>query len=108
VRIKDGGFIPFEDISLGFQERRMHTGHVCLMVMIRVVQCQHGGMFLGLFWDSGITMFDSSTTLREERTIFEFSEFTFGRLRSGFLEESSSEELTEFMQLIIFCIINNS
>jgi hypothetical protein len=27
-RIQDGGFSPFGEISLGFQERRMQTGHV--------------------------------------------------------------------------------
>jgi hypothetical protein len=56
---------------------------------------------MGLIWDPGITLFDNSTTIREEITNFNFPEFTFGRLRSGCLEEWSSEELTEFMQLMI-------
>jgi hypothetical protein len=94
-RIQDGGFSPFREISLGFQERRMQTGHVGLTVMIKVVQRQHGGIFPGLVWDPGITLFDNSTTIREESTNFDFSEFTFGRLRSGCLEEWSSKELVE-------------
>jgi hypothetical protein len=36
---------------------------------------------------------------------FDLLEFTFGRLRSGFLEEWYSEELDEFMQLMIIWII---
>jgi hypothetical protein len=107
-RIQDGGFSPFGEISLGFQERRMQTGHIGSMVMIRVVQCQHGGIFPGLVWDPRITLFDSSTTIREESIDFDFPEFTFGRLRSGFLEEWSSEELTEFTQLMIAWLINNN
>jgi hypothetical protein len=86
----------------------MQTGHIGPTVMIRVVQRQHGGSFLGLVWDPGITLFDSSTTIREESTNFDFPEFTFGRLRSGCLEEWSSEELTEFMQLMIAWLIRSS
>jgi hypothetical protein len=56
-------------------------------------------------WDY---MLDSSTTIREESTDFDFPEFTFGRLRSGCLEEWSSEELTEFMQLMISWLIRGS
>jgi hypothetical protein len=76
--------------------------------MIRVVQHQHGGTFLGLVWDPRITLLDNSTTIREESINFDFPEFTFGRLRSGFLEEWSSEELTEFMQLMIAWIIRSN
>jgi hypothetical protein len=36
-RIQDSGFSPFREFSLGFQERRMQTGHIGLMMMIRVV-----------------------------------------------------------------------
>jgi hypothetical protein len=107
-RIQDSGFSPFREFSLGFQERRMQTGHIGPTMMIRVVQHQHGGTFPGLVWDPGITLFDSSTTIREESTDFDFPEFTFGRLRSGFLEEWSSEELTEFMQLMISWLIRSS
>jgi hypothetical protein len=42
----------------------MHTGHVGLTMMIRVVECHHGGIFSGLVWDPGIALFDSSTTIR--------------------------------------------
>jgi hypothetical protein len=67
------------------------------MVMIIVVQHQHGGTFPRLAWYRMITLIDSSTTIGEESIAFEFSEFSFGRLMSGCLEEWYSEELTEFM-----------
>jgi hypothetical protein len=76
--IQDSGFSPFRDFSLGFQERRMQTWHIGPTVMIGVVQRQHGGSFLGLVWDPGITLFDSSTTVRDERAGFDFQEFTLG------------------------------
>jgi hypothetical protein len=38
-RIQDSVFSPFREFSLGFQERRMHNGHVGLTMMIIVVQC---------------------------------------------------------------------
>jgi hypothetical protein len=72
-----------------------------------VVQCQHGGIFLGLVWDPGITLFDRSTTIREGNTNFDFLEFTFGRFRSGCLEWSSAE-LVEFLQLMIAWLIRSS
>jgi hypothetical protein len=75
----------------------MHIGHVGLAMMIKVVQRQHVGTLPRLVWDPGITVLDSSATIREEITKFDFLEFTFGRLRSGFLEEWSFEELTTFM-----------
>jgi hypothetical protein len=56
------------------------------MVMIRGVQRQHGGTFLGLVWDPRITLFYISATIRDVRTSFEFLEFTFGRIRNGYLE----------------------
>jgi hypothetical protein len=37
-RIQDGGFSPFREINLGFQERRKQTRHVGPMMMIRVVK----------------------------------------------------------------------
>jgi hypothetical protein len=47
-------------------------------------------------------------TIREESINFDFPEFTFGRLRSGCLEEWSFEELTTFMQLMISWLIRGS
>jgi hypothetical protein len=44
--------------------------------MIRVVQHQHGGSFLRLAWDPGITLFGSSTTGEDERDSFYFQECT--------------------------------
>jgi hypothetical protein len=59
----------------------MQTGHIGLTVMIRVVQRHDGGIFPGLVWDLGITLFDSSTAIREESIGFDFPKFTFGILR---------------------------
>jgi len=86
----------------------MQTGSVGLTMMIRVVQHHHGGTSPGLVWDPKIIFFDSSPTIREESIGFDLPEFTFGRLRSGCLNEWSSEELTEFMQLMIDWIIKRS
>jgi hypothetical protein len=41
----------------------MQTRLVGPMMMIRVVQRQHGGTFPGLVWDSGITVLESSTII---------------------------------------------
>jgi hypothetical protein len=40
--------------------------------MIRVAQRQHGGSFLRLAWDPGISIVDSSTTDTEARASFSF------------------------------------
>jgi hypothetical protein len=79
----------------------MHIGCVGLMVMIRVVQLHHGGTFPRLSWDPGITLLDGSTTIRDVSVNFEFPMFTFGKLRSGFLEEWYSEELTKSKYIMI-------
>jgi hypothetical protein len=65
-------FNPYRYFSLGFQERRMQTGHGGQMVMIRVAQHQHGGSFLRLAWDPGISVLDSSTIDTDERASFSF------------------------------------
>jgi hypothetical protein len=83
----------------------MHTRCIGSMMMIRVVQRQHGGTFPGLVWDPGIIVLDNLAIIREENIDFDFPEFTFGRLRSGCLEEWSSMELIAFMQLIIPSLI---
>jgi hypothetical protein len=46
-------------------------------------------------------MFDNSTIDTDEMTSFLFLEFTLGMLRIGCLEEWSSKELIEFVQLMI-------
>jgi hypothetical protein len=76
--IRDSGFSPFSDFSLGFQERRMQTGHIGPTVTIKVARHQHGGSFLGLVWDAGITLFDNLATVRDERVGFDYHEFTLG------------------------------
>jgi hypothetical protein len=53
-------------------------------------------------------VFDSSTVDTDEMASFRFPEFTLGMLRIGCLEEWSSEELTEFMQLMIAWLIRGS
>jgi hypothetical protein len=42
-------------------------------------------------------MLDSSSTIREETTNFDFPELTFGRLKIVLLEEWSSKYLIVFM-----------
>jgi hypothetical protein len=75
-------------------------------IMIRVAQHQHGGSFLRLSWDPGITLFSSSVTDKEERRFY-FQEFTTGVHGIGFLEEKFSEELTEFLQYLIALLIDS-
>ena len=104
-RIQDDGFSPFREINLEFQERRIQIGLIAMIAMMRVVQHQHGGTFSILVQDPRITLFYNSNTIREENIGFEFLAFTFGRLRSGFLQECYFKDLMEFMQLIIVSLI---
>ena len=90
-RIQDSGFNPFREFSLGFQERRTQNGS------IKVVQRQHGGTLSRLVCDPGISLLDNSTTIRDVNIVFYCPKFTFGRPRGVFLDEWSSEELTEFV-----------
>jgi hypothetical protein len=55
-----------------------------------------------------ITLFDSSTTIREESTSIDFLDFTFGRFRSGCLKEWYSDELDDFVHLMISWLIKSS
>jgi hypothetical protein len=74
-----------------FQERRMQSGHDGRMVMIRVAQRQHGGSFLRLAWDPGISVLDSPTADTEARASFFFHEI-------GFLVEQFFGVLIELLQ----------
>jgi hypothetical protein len=65
----------------------MQTSSVGPTMMIRVVHHQYGGTFLGLVWDPGITLLDSSTTIRDVSVSFDFPEFNSESLKSGCLEE---------------------
>jgi hypothetical protein len=56
--------------SSEFQERRMQTGHDCQTIMIRVAQHQHGGPFLRLAWDPGISVLEFSANGTEARISF--------------------------------------
>jgi hypothetical protein len=61
-----------------------------------------------LVWDSGTAVFDSLVADADEMAIFCFLEFTLEMLRIGCMEEWSSEELTEFVQLMISWLIRGS
>ena len=50
-------------------------------------------------------MFDSQETDIDEMAILKFLNFTLGMFRFGLLKEWSSEELTEFVQLLIAFLI---
>jgi hypothetical protein len=78
------------------------------MVMIGGVQCRYGGSSQRLAWDPVTVVFDNSMTDTDEMVSFRFSEFTLGMLRFSCLEEWSSKELTEFVQLLIAWLIRGS
>ena len=89
------GFNHYMYFILDFQERMIqyrYDGHI---VMIRVVLCEHGGTFLRLFWNTGITWFCSSTTDINERDIFYFHLFTPMVHWSGSPEDKFSKGLTK-------------
>jgi hypothetical protein len=67
--------------------------------MIRVAQHQHGGSFMRLAWDPGITLFSSSTTDIEERVLL--SGVYYWSAWDWFSREQFSEELIEFLQYLI-------
>jgi hypothetical protein len=91
VTIHGSRFIPYRYFNLEFQERRMQIGHDGQTVMIRVAQRQHGGSFLRLAWDPGISVLDSSTTDTKTRVSFCFHEI-------GSLVEQFFEGLIELLQ----------
>jgi hypothetical protein len=70
--IHDSGFRPLTDFIFELLERMMHTRHIDLTMMTRVVQRQHGGSLIGLVWDSRITLFDNLSIVRDERGSFDF------------------------------------
>jgi hypothetical protein len=78
------------------------------MIMIRKVQRQHDCSPWRLFWDSSTAMFDNSIANADEMDIFCFMEFTLEIIRIGCMEEWSSEELTNFVQLMIVYLIRGS
>ena len=78
------------------------------MVMIRRVQCRYGGSSQRLAWDPVTAVFASSTTDTDEMVSFCFPKFTLAMLRVSCLEEWSSEELTELVQLLIAWLIRGS
>jgi hypothetical protein len=69
-------------------------------IMIRVAQHQHGGSFLRLAWDPGISVLDSSTTDTKARASFFFHEI-------GSLVEKFFEGLIELLQYRVALLIDN-
>jgi hypothetical protein len=53
-------------------------------------------------------VFDNSTVDKDEMASSHFPEFTLEMLRIGCLEQGSSEELTEFVRLMIALLIRGS
>jgi hypothetical protein len=98
--VHGSGFSPYRYFSVGFQERRMQTRHVGLTVMIRVMQRQHGGSFLRLSWDLGISLLDNSATNTETRVGFCFHEI-------GSLAEQFFEGLIELLQYRVALLSDN-
>jgi hypothetical protein len=76
--------------------------------MTRGVRGHHDGSSWRLAWDLGTIEFDKSTFNTDEMASFCFPEFTLEMLRIGCMEEWSSEELTEFVQLTIVWLIRGS
>jgi hypothetical protein len=68
--------------------------------MIRVAQRQHGGSFLRLAWDPGISVLDSSTADTEARASFFFHEI-------GSLVEQFFEGLIELLQYRVALLIDS-
>jgi hypothetical protein len=95
---RGSGFSSYNYLSLGFQERGMQFGQDGQTIMIRVAQRQHGGFFLRLAWDPGITWFDSLVIDREGRVYAFFQGFSHMVLWVGSLEDPFSEGLIEFLQ----------
>jgi hypothetical protein len=96
--IHGSGFNTYRYFSLGFQERRMQFGQDGQTFMIRVAQRQHGGSFLRLVWNPGITLVGNSTTDRVERVSPYFQEFSPMVRWVGFLDECFSKRLIEFLR----------
>jgi hypothetical protein len=85
--IPDSGGDSSKYYSLGFHEWRMWSRHEDETIMIRVAQCQHGGFFLRLTWDHGITWFDNLATGTNGRVNFYYQEIISIVHWTGFLGE---------------------
>lgn len=81
----------YRHCNLGFQERRMQMGHDGWIVMNKVAQPQHGGLFLRFAWDPGIAILDNSVAGIEGRTSSCLHEF-------GSIVEQLVEGLSELFQ----------
>jgi hypothetical protein len=83
--IPDSGGDYSKYYSLGFQEWRMWSRHEGQTVMIKVAQRHHGGFFLRLAWNPGITWFDSLATGTDGRVSFYYQELIYIVHWTGFL-----------------------
>jgi hypothetical protein len=81
-------FIIMIEDSRGLVDVEMQREYDDQTIMIRVVQCQHGGISLRLVWDPGITVVDSLTADIDG---------IVGLHRFDCWEEQSSKEMIEFM-----------
>jgi hypothetical protein len=103
--IHSSGVESSRNYSLGFQEWRLQSGHDGQTFMIRVAQRQHGGSFLRLVWNPGITLFGISTTDRDGRASPYSQEFVLMVHWVGSLEEPFSEGLIKLLQFMISLLI---
>jgi hypothetical protein len=78
----------------------MRTRHDGQTGMIRVAQYQHGGFFLRLAWDLGISILDSSIVDTEARASLCFHEI-------GSLVEQLFEGLIEFLHNRVALLIDS-
>ena len=69
--------------------------------MIRVVQRQHGGSFLGLVWDPEITLFDDLATVRHERFGSDFQDFSPGISWVDSWETGTNGRVSHYFQELI-------
>jgi hypothetical protein len=107
--------VDFTDMSFpsmvhdnGFQERRAQSKYGDQTVVIGGMHHQHDGSSMGLAWDPGIVVVDSSVADIDGMASLCSPEFTLGVRMIGCLEERSSEELTEPQQFMIVWLIRDS
>jgi hypothetical protein len=98
--IHDSRSIPYKYFGLESQERRIHKGHDDQTIMIRMVQCQHGGSFLRLAWDPGISVLVSPIADTEIGASIFFHEI-------GSLVEQYFEGLIELLQYRVALLIGS-
>lgn len=91
------------DDFLGFLERREQSKRDGFIIVVRVVECQHGGPFLRLTWDPRITRVCSST-VEVEGACVGLLEFTLVH-QNDYFKEKFSKDLFELTQFFIALLI---